>query len=132
MSPGNKSSRHGLRSFVEKAAEMLRAGVHLLIVDLFPPSARDPQGIQKTIWDEFGDNDFALPHDKPLTVGAYIGGPCPEVFIEPAAVRAPLPEMPLFLTPEDYIKVPLEATYQSASEAVPSFWRDVLTGAASP
>ena len=36
VSPGNKNNRHGLRSFVEKAEELLRAGIHLLIVDLFP------------------------------------------------------------------------------------------------
>jgi hypothetical protein len=36
--------------------------------------------------------------------------------------------MPLFLTPEFYVNVPLEATYQAAWEAVPVFWRDVLSG----
>jgi hypothetical protein len=36
VSPGNKSSRHALRSFVQKAAELLREGVNLLVVDLFP------------------------------------------------------------------------------------------------
>lgn len=44
VSPGNKSSRHGLRKFVEKAVGLLRAGIHLLIIDLFPPGPRDPQG----------------------------------------------------------------------------------------
>jgi hypothetical protein len=132
VSPGNKNSRHALRAFVEKAVELVRARVHLLIVDLFPPGPRDPQGIQKAIWDEFTDNDFTLPSKKSLSVGAYIGGPCPEVLIEPAAVGAPLPEMPLFLTPDDYILVPLEATYQSAWDAVPSFWRDVLTAPGAP
>jgi hypothetical protein len=131
VSPGNKSSRHGLRSFVDKAVEMLQAGVHLLIVDLFPPGPRDPQGISKAVWDELCDNDFALPPGKPLTVGAYIGGPYPEVFIEPTAVRTALPEMPLFLTPDNYVPVPLEATYQSAWEAIPSFWPDVLAGSES-
>ena len=58
---------------------------------------------------------------------AYIGGPCAEAFIEPTAVNASLPDMPLFLTTEVYIPVPLEATYQSAWEAVPEFWRNVLT-----
>ena len=47
VSPGNKNSRHGLRSFVEKAAYVLRAGIHLVILDLFPPGPRDPQGIHK-------------------------------------------------------------------------------------
>src|SRR5207248_5544979 len=45
VSPGNKSSRHGLRAFVDKAEELLRAGIHLLVVDLFPPGPRDPQGV---------------------------------------------------------------------------------------
>src|SRR5271169_5899684 len=67
VSPGNKSSRHAMRAFVEKAVELLRAGIHLLIVDLFAPGPRDAQGIHKIIWDEFIDNNFALPADKPLT-----------------------------------------------------------------
>lgn len=126
VSPGNKSSRHGLRAFVEKAVEVLRAGVHLLIVDLFPPGPRDPQGIHRAIWDQFIDNEFALPADKPLTLAAYIGGPCPESFVEATAVGTALKDMPLFLMEEYYILVPLEATYRAAWEAVPSFWRAVL------
>jgi hypothetical protein len=126
VSPGNKNNRHGLRAFVEKAEELLRAGIHLLIVDLFPPSPRDPQGIHKAIWDEFLDNTFALPPGRPLTLAAYIGGLIPEAFVEPTAVGLTLREMPLFLTPDVYVPVPLEATYQSAWDAVPSFWRHVL------
>jgi hypothetical protein len=132
VSPGNKSNRHGLRAFVDQAVELLRAGIHLLIVDLFPPGPRDPQGIHKAIWDEFNDSDFALPAGRPLTAAAYVGGPCPETFVQPAAVGAPVPEMPLFLTPDVYVPVPLETTYQSAWEAVPSFWRNMLTAGAAP
>jgi hypothetical protein len=106
VSPGNKSSRQRLRAFVEKAENLLRAGVHLMIVDLFPPGPRDPQGIHKALWDLFIDNEFELPPDKRLTLAAYIGGPCAEAFIEPTAVNASLPDMPLFLTPEVYIPVP--------------------------
>jgi hypothetical protein len=36
--------------------------------------------------------------------------------------------MPLFLTPEVYVPVPLEPTYQSAWDAVPTYWRGVLAG----
>jgi hypothetical protein len=127
VSPGNKNSRHGLRAFVGKAVEVLRAHIHLLLVDLFPPGPRDPQGIHKAIWDEFIDSDFALPPDKPLTLASYNAGEWPEAFVEPTAVGLRLPDMPLFLAPDVYILVPLEATYQSAWEAVPAFWRDVLT-----
>jgi len=119
VSPATKSSRHGLRSFVDWAEHVLRAGIHLVIVDLFPASPRDLKGIDEAIWDEL--------IDKPLTLAAYIGGACREVFIEPVEVGSSLVEMPLFLTAEGYIPLPLEATYHSAWEAVPSFWRDVLT-----
>ena len=44
VSPGNKSSRDALRAFVEKATDLLREGVYLLIIDLFPPSKRNPPG----------------------------------------------------------------------------------------
>ncbi len=128
VSPGNKDSRHAVRAFVKKAVELLQAGIHLLIVDLFPPTERDPEGLPKAIWDELIDNDFALPADRRLSLAAYIGGPVPETFIEPTAVGQPQAEMPLFLTPDVYVSVPLEATYQSAWEAVPAFWRDALAG----
>jgi len=127
VSPGNKNTRHGLRAFALKARDVLRAGIHLGIVDLFPPGPRDLQGIHKAIWHEFVDNDFALPSDRTLTLASYIGGPFPEAFVEPIDVGSIMCDMPLFLTPEVYIPLPMEQTYQSAWEAVPTFWRDVLT-----
>ncbi|MGC8640672.1 MAG: DUF4058 family protein [Isosphaeraceae bacterium] len=127
VSPGNKSTRHAIRAILDKAVQLLRAGIHLVVVDLFPPGPRDPQGIHKLIWDEFIDNDFVLPSNRSRTLAAYIGGPFPEAFVEPVEVGQPLADVPLFLTPEVYVSVPLEATYQSAMEAVPAFWRDFLT-----
>ena len=126
VSPGNKSNRHGIRAFVQKALEMLRGGIHLLLVDVFPPGPRDPRGIHPLIWEEIGEDDFTPPADRPLTLAAYSAGPIPEAFIETSAVGSPLPEMPLFLTPEVYISLPLETTYQAAFEGFPSYWRDVL------
>jgi hypothetical protein len=128
VSPGNKSARHALRKFVNKAVQILRSGIHLVIVDLIPPSVRDPAGIHKAIWDELIDNEFALPPDKPLTLASYIGGAIPEAFIEPIAVGVPIPDMPLFLSTDVYIPLPLEVTYDSAWKAVPAYWRDVLGG----
>jgi Protein of unknown function (DUF4058) len=128
VSPGNKSSRQSVRQFAEKAEEFLRAGVHLLIIDLFLPSPRDPQGIHRAIWDQFVDSEFVLPPDKPLTLASYVGCPIPEAFVNATAVGQPLPEMPLFLTAEEYVPLPLEPTYQSAWDEVPAFWRNVLQG----
>jgi hypothetical protein len=130
VSPGNKTSRAALASFASKAQQALQAGIHLLLVDLFPPTRRDPHGIHRVIW-EGHEGSFALPDDAPLTCVSYMGGPCPEVFLEPVAVGNPLPEMPLFLTTETYVPVPLEATYQAAWKEVPPYWRDVLTAPVS-
>jgi hypothetical protein len=127
ISPGNKNNQNGLNAFVRKAQEALAAGIHLLLIDLFPPSSRDPQGIHRAVWGEDCGEDYALPPDKPLTCVSYIGGPAAEAFVEFVAVGDPLPEMPLFLTADDYVSVPLERTYQSAWEGMPAWWRDVLT-----
>lgn len=126
VSPGNKSNRHGLRSFVDKAVEFLNAGVHLLILDLFPPGPRDPQGIHGAIWSEIKEEAFTLPPDKPLTLAAYTGGIPKTAYVQPVAVGEALPEMPLFLEPESYVPVPLESAYQAAFDAVPARWRAVL------
>ncbi|MCC6418223.1 MAG: DUF4058 family protein [Gemmataceae bacterium] len=132
VSPGNKNNQNGLNAFVRKAREALAAGIHLLLVDLFPPGARDPQGIHGAVWGEDCGADFGLPEDRQLTCVGYVGGPGAEAFIEFVAVGDTLPEMPLFLTPEVYVLVPLEATYQSAWEAMPTYWRDVLAIAPKP
>ena len=126
VSPGNKGSRHALRAFVEKSLEFLDAGIHLLVLDLFPPGPRDPQGIHKAIWSEIMDDDFQLPPDKLLTLASYSGGNVKRAYIEPVAVDEELPPMPLFLEAERYVLVPLEATYRSAFDAVPKRWREVL------
>ena len=126
VSPGNKASRYALRSFVEKAVEFLEAGIHLLILDLFPPGPRDPQGIHAAVWSEVMEDHFQLPADKPLTLVAYAADLVKKAFIEPVAVGDALPDMPLFLEPERYVLVPLEATYQAAFAAVPRRWRDEL------
>jgi hypothetical protein len=129
--PGNKSSRHGLRSFVEKAVEALYRGYHLLVIDLFPPGPRDPDGIHGAIWSEFGDAAFELPAGEPLTLAAYSAGPRKRAYIEPTAVGRALIDMPLFLEAEIYVEVPLEATYQAAYAGVPRRWQRVLEAPAT-
>jgi hypothetical protein len=112
VSPGNKGSTSALSAFVEKTADLIMQDVHLLVIDLFPPSKRDPQGIHKAIWDQIEEQDFELPADKRLTLASYDAGPPPTAYVEPIAVGNALPDMPLFLKPEYYVPAPLEATYQ--------------------
>lgn len=126
VSPGNKGSRSALRSFVEKTVEFLRQGVHLLIVDLFPPSIRDPQGIHKAIWDEIEDQPFELPPDKPLTLAAYVADVPKVAYVEPVGVGDVLPDGPAYLDPDSYVPVPLEATYQATWASCPEDMRDAI------
>ena len=120
VSPGNKDSRHAIRAFTEKAADLIRQGVNLLVIDLFPPTPRDPNGIHPAIWDEITDQPFELPAGKPLTLAAYMAEPTKTAFVQPAAVGEVLPEMPLFLGPGRYVVVPLEATYQATWDELPA------------
>jgi hypothetical protein len=126
LSPGNKASRHALRAFVDKACELLGHCIHLLIIDPFPPGPRDPSGVYAANWAEVQDNPFALPADKPLTLVAYECDRATRAFIEPVAVGDPLPHMPLFLVPNGCVKVPLEATCQTAFAVMPRNWHRVL------
>jgi uncharacterized protein DUF4058 len=118
VSPGNKSTRNALRSFVEKAAELLDQRVHLLIVDLLPPGRHDSHGIHAAIWDEIAG--------QPLTLAAYEAALTVRAYVRPVAVADLLPEMPLFLEPNGCVQVPMEATYQTAFAAMPRRWRRVL------
>lgn len=126
VSPGNKASRAEFRTLVEKSADLIRQGVHLLVIDLFPPGQRDPQGIHKAIWDEFQEEDLALPPGQPLTLASYDAGPACVAYVEFVGVGDALPEMPLFLQPEFYVPAPLEETYQTAWAMFPAVLKGLL------
>jgi hypothetical protein len=126
VSPGNKASQAEFLAFVRKSADLILQGVHLLVVDLFPPGKRDPLGIHKAIWDEFVEEDFELLPGKPLTLASYDAGPPRVAYVESAAVGDVLPEMPIFLRPEFYVPAPLEATYQAAWDVFPAPLKGLL------
>jgi hypothetical protein len=132
VSQGNKASRSELRAFVEKAAALLQQGIHLLIIDLFPPSKRDPQGIHKAIWDELEEQPFEMRADKPLTLVSYSAGAVKTAYVEPVGVGDALPAMPLFLKSDFYVPTPLETTYQTAWEGFPDALKPLLDSPASP
>jgi hypothetical protein len=126
VSPGNKAGRTAFREFVDKAVGFLRQGIHLLVIDLFPPTPRDPQGLHKAIWDEILEEPFELPPDKPLTLAAYSAGPMLTAYLKPVAVGDVLPDMPLFLEPERYVPAPLEATYETTWADCPAPLKDAV------
>ena len=125
VSPGNKAGRKAIRSFVEKAADLLDKGVHLLILDLHPPGPRDPHGIHALIWDEVSGQE-SPPPAKPLTLASYETCSLLRAYVQTVAVGDRLPDMPLYLAERAHVPVPLEQTYQSAWSAFPRRWQSVL------
>ena len=128
ISPGNKSTRHAMRSFVEKACQLLEQGVHLLLIDLFPPGPRDRQGLHAAIWEEIDGKELTRPANKPLTIAAYESALSVRAYVHEFAAGDALPDAPLFLEPGLYVTPPLEATYQAAFRGMPRRWRGVLEG----
>lgn len=131
VSPGNKAARNHLRSFVAKAVEALYRGYHLVVIDLFPPGPRDPNGTHGAIWLEISDEPYVQPPNEPLTLASYSAGQRKRAYIEPTAVGRELIDVPLFLEPELYVNVPLEATYRAAYRGVPRRWQRVLEAPSS-
>jgi hypothetical protein len=133
VSPGNKASRWEFRAFVQKSVGLIRQCIHLLVIDLLPPGPRDPQGLPKAIWDEFGEEDLGPPPGKPLTLAAYNAEPDDQkAFVEFIGVGDPLPEMPLFLQPGYYVLAPLEASYRTAWQGFPNALKGLLEPPAAP
>ncbi len=126
LSPGNKSGLHAWRAFLDKAVAAIAHGIHLLLIDLHPPGPRDPHGLHPALWERLTTEVCAMPPGQPLTLAAYVAGPVLTGYVEPVAVGDLLPEMPLFLDPEQYVNVPLESTYRAAYEGVPRFYRAIF------
>ena len=127
VSPGNKNSHAALAAFVLKMRNAMSAGVNLLVVDLFLPTFRDSRGIHGAIWGVDCGREYVLPPSDPLTCVSYIGGAYADALVDFATIGGKLPDMPLFLTPDAYVLVPLQSTYELAHGALPGHCKAALT-----
>ncbi len=126
ISTSNKSSQAAIHKLLDKLTAALDHGYHLLVIDLQPPTLRDPDGIHGAIWSAIGVEEYRAPADKPLTLAAYSAGVCTPAYVEPLGEGDDLPDMPLFLEAAMCVNVPLESTYQEAWQSVPLRWRREL------
>ncbi|MBI1831830.1 MAG: DUF4058 family protein [Planctomycetes bacterium] len=134
VSAANKDRKEHLDQFLRKMEDALANGIHLLIVDLFPPSKRDPLGLHAALWERLGDeaDGAPSPSGKPLTLASYLADSPPTAYWEYISVGDVLPDMPLFLDPDFYVKAPLESTYMTAWESTPEPYRAVLENPRAP
>jgi hypothetical protein len=59
-------------------------------------------------------------------LASYDAGDGVVAYVEFVGIGDSLPDMPLFLRPEVYVAVPLEATYQAAWSVFPSALKGLL------
>lgn len=120
VSPGNKHSQAEIARLVQKSASMIHEGINLLVIDPFPPTPRDSEGIANLIWDQI-DVSSALPFDadRPLVATSFQSRPSPIAHFSRFCAGDPIPPMPVFLIEDRYVTLPLEETYQKVWSALP-------------
>jgi hypothetical protein len=128
VSPANKDRRTHVEEFLDKLETALRHGIHVVLVDLFPPGAADPQGLHGEFWDRLGGDVEPVTAKEPLRVVSYVADVPATAFVEPLAVGQALPSIPLFLTSDRYVRMPLETTYQTTWAGTPGKYRTLLEG----
>lgn len=126
VSPGNKHSRRAFEDFTNKLYQLMTDGVHLLVVDLFRPTPRDPQGLPVALWGESNPQIPSATEKEPITLTSCCSDASKTGYVELLNYGMALPEMPLFLTAERYVNVPLDATYAEAWRGVPEEWKEIV------
>jgi hypothetical protein len=128
VSRGNKSSRARAAQFLRKSVSLLDRGIHLVVVDLHPGTRVVPDGFHGLIAEELGHSPSEPLSRGPLATVSY-------QVLETGALRAHfvplrvgdcLPEMPVFLTPHEFVRLPLETTYAESFRSVPWKFQDLL------
>ncbi len=129
VSPCIKTNQRAFENFVHRAVNLIRQGIHLLVIDILPPSSGKQCETHQAIWAEVANLDHVLSGKKTGVLSSYQAGVVPNVFIEAIAVGDSLAGRPVFRNEDQYMPVPLEETYQKAWETVPEYWREVITKA---
>lgn len=123
---GLKKHPTWLRKFVRQRQKALADGIHSVVLDIAPNTPAAPRGLHPLIWEPYETADSPVFPDRPLTLASYAAGLEPTAYMEPLGVGSPLPDMPLFLAPDVYVMLPLEATYHAAWLSLPDHLRPTL------
>jgi hypothetical protein len=129
ISPGNKNNRRALDALRRKINLLLDERIHLLLIDIVPPGPVDPDGLPVALSVTDPEEVPVVTEAEPfslLSVCCAEAGDLLRGFAELVGLNQPLPEMPLFLSEDHYINVPLESTYLRAWDELPQPWRDIV------
>lgn len=125
VSRSNLDRQASRAEFVEKARANIASGLHVTVLNLFPPrpGRRD---LSAAVWRAFDRSPVTPPTEKPLTFASFVSKKQVEAYFEFLAVGDELPPMPLFLTPTRHVPLPLAETYQEAFAGSPPYLRRLL------
>jgi hypothetical protein len=128
VSRGNKTSRSRAEIFLQKSVALLDRGIHLVMLDLHGPTNNVPRGFHAMISEHLGHETAPPPVDRPLAAVTYqaLQSGALRAHVVPLKVGDALPAMPVFLTPSDFVRLPLEETYSLAFRGVPWKFREAL------
>ena len=126
VSPSNKDRVDSVSDFTAKVIAALATGIHVLMIDPFPPGSSDPAGMHAAVWRRATGAKPRPRDERPLTFASYLAAKPVQAFVNRLDIGDPLPDMPLFLTRTKYVDVPLESTYMAAYAGMPDFWRKVI------
>lgn len=121
VSASNKSSLDNVAAFVRKARAALDADVHLVLLDILPPTKFAPIGLSGELCDAIQAEPYPFDANKPLAADSFQAGNEVDIYANPLGVGDELPFVPLFLNAGTYVDLPLSETYASA-----------MTGLATP
>ena len=113
-SPGNRDSSGKVGTFADKVVEALRAGVHVLLIDPFPPTGPAPAGLHGAVAERFGAAAHVDPA-RPLSFVGYKACPDARASVQGRSVGEEPPRVPLFLDPEWFVFVDLAPSYAAAA-----------------
>ena len=121
VSPSNKDRLDSVTEFAAKVRAALTIGVHVLMIDPFPPGSSDPAGMHAEVWRRISGGKAPRRAERPLAFASYLAAKPVQAFVNHLAIGDTLPDMPL-----KYVDVPLESTYMAAYAGMPDFWRKVI------
>jgi hypothetical protein len=128
VSRANKVSQEKAERFLEKSLSLLEKGIHLLIADLQQPTPTLRSGFHVRICEQCGETITEIPPDRLLYAVSFqvLDGGRVRSHVAPLKLGDPPPEMPIFLLPHRFVRLPLETTYGEAFESLPRKYRERL------
>ena len=128
VSPANRDRPESVNQFAVKIDQLLGAGVHVMLIDLFASGRHDPDGMHGAVLGRIApDEPYTHPDATARTVASY-GADSTDfrVLVARPRLGEPLPDTPLSLAPDRYVIVPLEQTYLQAYDLTATDFQERL------